>query len=243
MKGRLAGKGSYVRAAFVKAGQLECDRAAMLELLTRAVVRADSPAAAFVRAAAADAWDRLLSASLENELRSMLTDTAAEGAIHNFALNLRPLLMQPPVRGHVTMGLDPGYRHGCKVAVIDATGKVLDTTVVYPTFANRRQEAIQTLSALIARHHVAHLAVGNGTASRETEQMVVELIRTMPQQKLSYAMVNEAGASVYSASELAATEFPQFDVNLRSAVSIARRLQDPLAELVKIDPKAIGVGQ
>ena len=223
--------------------QLETDRTALLALLERAVVRQDSPMSDFVRTAAADAWDRLLSASLENEIRSMLTDTAAEGAIRNFAINLRPLLMQPPVRGHVTMGLDPGYRHGCKVAVIDATGKVLDTAVVFPTFANRKQEAIRILSELIERHNVEHLAVGNGTASRETEQTVVELIRGLPHKKLSYAMVNEAGASVYSASELAAAEFPQYDVNLRSAVSIARRLQDPLAELVKIDPKAIGVGQ
>ena len=150
--------------------------------------------------------------------------------------------MQPPVKGFVTMGLDPGYAHGCKVAVIDATGKVLDTTVVYPTFSERKkQEAIDSLKKLIDRYGVRHLAIGNGTASRETEAMAVELIRKCP--GVSYMIVNEAGASVYSASKLAAEEFPQYDVNLRSAVSIARRLQDPLAELVKIDPKAIGVGQ
>ena len=150
--------------------------------------------------------------------------------------------MQPPVKGFVTMGLDPGYRNGCKVAVVDPTGRVLDTAVVYPTFSDRKkQEAIATLSALMKRHGVRHLAIGNGTASRETEAMAVELLKSFPD--AAYAMVNEAGASVYSASELAAEEFPDLDVNLRSAVSIARRLQDPLAELVKIDPKALGVGQ
>ena len=197
---------------------------------------------AFLIAAAEDSFDRLLAPSMERELRTSLTDTANEAAIGNFALNLRPLLMQPPVKGFVTMGLDPGYAHGCKVAVIDATGKVLDTTVVYPTFSERKkQEAIDSLKKLIDRYGVRHLAIGNGTASRETEAMAVELIRKCP--GVSYMIVNEAGASVYSASKLAAEEFPQYDVNLRSAVSIARRLQDPLAELVKIDPKAIGVGQ
>ena len=200
-------------------------------------------AMAFVRAAADDAYDRLIQPSLEREIRNHLTETANEGAIHNFALNLKPLLMQPPVRGKVTMGLDPGYRMGCKVAVVDGTGKVLDTTVVYPTHGQRqKEECITKLSALIRKHGVAHLAIGNGTASRETEQMAVELIARTGG-KVTYMMVNEAGASVYSASKLAAEEFPEFDVNLRSAVSIARRLQDPLAELVKIDPKAIGVGQ
>ena len=151
--------------------------------------------------------------------------------------------MQPPVKGHVTMGLDPGYAHGCKVAVIDGTGRVLDTAVVYPTYGPRqKQEAIDRLSRLVRRHGVTHIAIGNGTASRETEQMAVEMIRALGG-GVSYMMVNEAGASVYSASKLAAEEFPEYDVNLRSAVSIARRMQDPLAELVKIDPKAIGVGQ
>ena len=197
----------------------------------------------FVRAAADDAYDRLLQPSLEREIRAYLTDQANEGAIHMFALNLKPLLMQPPVKGKVTMGLDPGYRMGCKVAVVDGTGRVLDTTVVYPTHGERQKKAcIETLSRLIQVHHVVHIAIGNGTASRETEQMTVELIKAVGG-GVSYMIVSEAGASVYSASKLAAEEFPEFDVNLRSAVSIARRLQDPLAELVKIDPKAIGVGQ
>ena len=211
-----------------------------------AVRRAVVPGAAcmdFVRAAADDAYDRLIQPSLEREIRNALTQQADEGAIHMFALNLKPLLMQPPVKGKVTMGLDPGYRMGCKVAVVDPTGKVLDTAVVYPTHGQRqKEECIAKLSAMIRRHGVTCIAIGNGTASRETEQMTVELIRRVGGQ-LSYMIVSEAGASVYSASPLAAEEFPQFDVNLRSAVSIARRLQDPLAELVKIDPKAIGVGQ
>ena len=221
---------------------LDLDRASCLQLIRKGVVKPGSPAMAFIIAAAEDSFDRLLEPSMERELRTLLTDTANEAAIHNFALNLRPLLMQPPVKGFVTMGLDPGYAHGCKVAVIDATGKVLDTTVVYPTFSERKkQEAIDALKKLIDKHGVRHLAIGNGTASRETEAMAVELIHKCP--GVSYMIVNEAGASVYSASKLAAEEFPQYDVNLRSAVSIARRLQDPLAELVKIDPKAIGVGQ
>lgn len=211
-----------------------------------AVRRAVVPGAAcmdFVRAAADDAYDRLIQPSLEREIRNALTQQADEGAIHMFALNLKPLLMQPPVKGKVTMGLDPGYRMGCKVAVVDPTGKVLDTAVVYPTHGQRqKEECIAKLSAMIRRHGVTCIAIGNGTASRETEQMTVELIRRVGGQ-LSYMIVSEAGASVYSAAPLAAEEFPQFDVNLRSAVSIARRLQDPLAELVKIDPKAIGVGQ
>ncbi len=211
-------------------------------LVCRAALKPSRSPSAFVRAAAEDAFDRLIEPSISRELRAELTQRAGAGAIRNFALNLRPLLMQPPVKGFVTMGLDPGYRNGCKVAVVDATGKVLDTTVVYPTFSQRKkQEAIATLGRLMKQHGVRHLAIGNGTASRETETMAVELLRDFPQ--AAYAMVNEAGASVYSASPLAAEEFPDFDVNLRSAVSIARRLQDPLAELVKIDPKAIGVGQ
>ena len=197
----------------------------------------------FVRGAADDAWERLLQPSLEREVRAQLTEQADEGAIRTFALNLKPLLMQPPVKGRVTMGLDPGYRMGCKVAVVDGTGKVLDTAVVYPTHGPRqREEAITRLSQLVRKHEVEHIAIGNGTASRETEQAAVELIRRLGG-GLSYMIVSEAGASVYSASKLAAEEFPEYDVNLRSAVSIARRLQDPLAELVKIDPKAIGVGQ
>ena len=219
------------------------DRELALPLLRRAVVKPGSAAMEFVKAAAEDAYDRLIYPSLEREMRTALTDKASEGAIRMFALNLKPLLMQPPVKGHVTMGLDPGYAHGCKVAVIDATGKVLDTTVVYPTYGERQKnEAITKLAQLVKKHGVEHIAIGNGTASRETEQMTVELIHRVGG-GLSYMIVSEAGASVYSASKLAAEEFPQFDVNLRSAVSIARRLQDPLAELEKIDPKAIGVGQ
>lgn len=211
-------------------------------LVCRAALKPQMNISAFVRAAAEDAFDRLIFPSIEREVRNDLTDRACNGAIHNFALNLKPLLMQPPVKGFVTMGLDPGYRNGCKVAVVDATGKVLDTAVVYPTFSEKKkQEAIAVLSGIMRKHHVKHIAIGNGTASRETEAMAVELLKSFPD--ASYAIVNEAGASVYSASPLAAEEFPDYDVNLRSAVSIARRLQDPLAELVKIDPKAIGVGQ
>ena len=229
------------REGFLKVSLALPDGLAVQEI-KRKVIRPVSISNAFVAAAAEDAWDRLLFPSLERELRGELTDRACEGAIGQFAQNLRPLLMQPPVKGKVTMGLDPGYRMGCKVAVVDPTGKVLDTAVVYPTHGERqKREAIALLSRLVRRHGVEHIAIGNGTASRETEQMTVELIRENP--GLSYMIVSEDGASVYSASPLAAEEFPQFDVNLRSAVSIARRLQDPLAELVKIEPRAIGVGQ
>ena len=222
------------------------DRELALPLLRRAVVKPGSAAMEFVKDAAEDAYDRLIYPSLEREMRTALTEKASEGAIGQFALNLKPLLMQPPVKGKVTMGLDPGYRMGCKVAVVDGTGKVLDTAVVYPTYGERqKKEAIAALAKLIKKHGVEDIAIGNGTASRETEQMAVELIRQVNEAgtRVSYMIVSEAGASVYSASKLAAEEFPQYDVNLRSAVSIARRLQDPLAELVKIDPKAIGVGQ
>ena len=222
------------------------DREQALPLLRRAVVKPGSAAMEFVKSAAEDAYDRLIFPSLEREVRNQLTEQADEGAIGQFALNLKPLLMQPPVKGKVTMGLDPGYRMGCKLAVVDGTGKVLDTAVVYPTYGERQKnEAIAALATLIKKHGVEHIAIGNGTASRETEQMAVELIRQVNEGSahVSYMIVSEAGASVYSASKLAAEEFPQYDVNLRSAVSIARRLQDPLAELVKIDPKAIGVGQ
>ena len=225
---------------------LELDHDLAMSTVYRTVAIPCSAATEFVRAAALDAYDRLLFPSLEREIRSDLTDKANEGAIGQFALNLRPLLMQPPVKGKVTMGLDPGYRMGCKVAVVDGTGKVLDTAVVYPTYGERqKQEAIGKLSGLCRKWGVEHIAIGNGTASRETEQMAVELIRRENERgaHMSYMIVSEAGASVYSASPLGAEEFPQFDVNLRSAVSIARRLQDPLAELVKIEPKAIGVGQ
>ena len=225
---------------------LELDHDTAMQTVYLSSVKGHSRAENFIRFAAEDAYDRLIFPSLEREVRADLTDSACEGAIGQFALNLRPLLMQPPVKGKVTMGLDPGYRNGCKVAVVDGTGKVLDTTVVYPTFnEKKKQEAIGILSRLVEKDNVEHLAIGNGTASRETEQMAVELIHKEAEQgrNVSYMIVSEAGASVYSASPLAAEEFPQFDVNLRSAVSIARRLQDPLAELVKIEPKAIGVGQ
>ena len=222
---------------------VELDRETALITVRRSVLIPGSPAMPFVRSAAEDAYDRLIAPSVEREIRNMLTEQADEGAIRMFGLNLKPLLMQPPVKGFVTMGLDPGYRNGCKVAVVDGTGKVLDTAVVYPTFSERKkQEAIDVLARLIKKHGVAHIAIGNGTASRETEQMAVALIQAVGG-GVSYMIVSEAGASVYSASKLAAEEFPDYDVNLRSAVSIARRLQDPLAELVKIDPKAIGVGQ
>ncbi len=225
---------------------VEADRDTALEIVNRIVIKKPSCASTgFVKVAIEDSYDRLIAPSLEREVRAILTEKASEGAIGQFALNLRPLLMQPPVKGFVTMGLDPGYRMGCKVAVVDGTGKVLDTTVVYPTYGERqKRECIDKLKALVKKHQVRHIAIGNGTASRETEAMTVELIKELDASAgVSYAIVNEAGASVYSASKLAAQEFPEFDVNLRSAVSIARRLQDPLAELVKIDPKSIGVGQ
>ncbi len=211
-------------------------------LVCRGALKPTAQVSTFVREAAVDAYERLIAPSAEREMRSALTERAGESAIANFALNLKPLLMQRPVKGFVTMGLDPGYRNGCKVAVVDGTGRVLDTSVVYPTFSQRKQEeAIEILSRMIRKHGVKHIAIGNGTASRETEAMTVQMLKNFSD--VSYMIVNEAGASVYSASKLAAEEFPEFDVNLRSAVSIARRLQDPLAELVKIDPKAIGVGQ
>ena len=195
-----------------------------------------------VRDAADDAYGRLIFPSIEREVRGELTDMASEQAIRMFGLNLRPLLMQPPVRNMVTMGFDPAYRTGCKIAVVDETGKVLDTGVVYPTPPhNKKDEARRILASMIKKHNVKAIAIGNGTASKESEIFVADMIKDMP--GVAYMMVNEAGASVYSASKLGAAEFPQYDVSLRSAVSIARRLQDPLAELVKIDPKSIGVGQ
>ena len=194
-----------------------------------------------------DAYSRLIHPSLENELRSELSAAAAEGAIKVFGDNLRQLLLQPPIRGKTVMGLDPGYRMGCKVAVVDPTGKVLDTNVVYPVPEFKRvDQAKKTIKAMVLKNGVEVMAIGNGTAGHETEEFAAEVIRELAEEKnlhLQYMVVSEAGASVYSASKLAAEEFPQYDVNLRSAVSIARRLQDPLAELVKIDPKAVGVGQ
>ena len=204
------------------------------------------PATEYVARACDDAYVRLIAPSLDTELRNELTDKAQAAAIRVFALNLKPLLMAPPIKGRVTMALDPGYAHGCKVAVVDETGRVLDTTVIYPV--QRGQKALEaakvTVSQLIRRHGVTLVAIGNGTAGRETEQFFADLMHEASfGGDLGYMVVSEAGASVYSASKLAADEFPQYDVNIRSAISIARRLQDPLAELVKIDPKAIGVGQ
>ncbi len=202
-----------------------------------------SPCADAVRQACEDAYDRLIFPAIEREIRNSLTERADEDAVKVFAVNLRNLLMQPPIKGRVVMGLDPGYRTGCKVAVVDATGRVLDTGVIYPTHSETKvHEAEETVKRLIKKHGVTVIAIGNGTASRETEQFAAKIIRELDA-GISYVMVSEAGASVYSASKLAAQEFPDYDVTLRSAVSIARRLQDPLAELVKIDPQAIGVGQ
>lgn len=212
-----------------------------LYLMRARTLRGNSPALRQMEAAILDSYDRLIFPSLEREIRQMLTESAQNQAIHTFALNLKPLLMQPPVKNQVVLGLDPAYRTGCKVAVVDATGKVLDTGVVYPTPPyNKVEEAAATLRAMIKKHGVTAISIGNGTASRETEKFAAELIRGTD---IPYMIVNEAGASVYSASKLGAAEFPEYDVSLRSAVSIARRMQDPLAELVKIDPKSIGVGQ
>ncbi|MBE7091966.1 MAG: RNA-binding transcriptional accessory protein [Clostridiales bacterium] len=194
--------------------------------------------------AAEDAYKRLIFPAIEREIRNELTEKATESAIKVFGVNLRQLLMQPPIKNKITLGLDPGYRTGCKVAVVDETGKVLDTSVIYATLPNHDKEKAKTiLKELILKHKVNVIAIGNGTASHETEVLVADILGEMKGSDLSYMVVSEAGASVYSASPLAAKEFPDYDVSLRSAVSIARRLQDPLAELVKIEPKAIGVGQ
>ena len=214
-----------------------------MQLICRSVFRKPHPYEKQLTEMAQDAWKRLLFPSLSREIRKELTETANEQSIATFALNLRPLLMQPPIKNHVVLGFDPGYRMGCKLAVVDATGAVLDTAVIYPTMSKKSiPEAKQTMQRLCEKNNVTCIALGNGTASRESEQFLTEFIREsgLP---IQYMVVSEAGASVYSASKLAAQEFPDFDVNLRSAVSIARRLEDPLAELVKIDPKAIGIGQ
>ena len=202
-----------------------------------------SPTTEAVREAGEDAYNRLIYPSIEREIRNMLTENAAASAIKVFALNTKELLLAPPVKGKVVIGLDPGYRTGCKVAVVAPTGKVLDTGVIYVTHSEaQRNQAKELIKKLIVKHGVNCISIGNGTASKETEIFAAEVLREI-KAEVSYMVVSEAGASVYSASKLAAAEFPQFDVSLRSAVSIARRLQDPLAELVKIDPKAIGVGQ
>ncbi len=234
------------REEFLKVS-LELDQDKAMNIVNSVALKGPSPCYEAVSEAAQDAYTRLIFPSVERELRSTLSENAQEAAIKVFSVNLRNLLMQPPVKGKVAMGLDPGYRTGCKVAVVDATGRVLDTGVIYPTHSQSRvQEAKALVSRMIQKYQVEVIAVGNGTASKETEMFTAEVLSNLPQQdkeRCAYMVVSEAGASVYSASKLAAEEFPQFDLTLRSAVSIARRLQDPLAELVKIDPKAIGVGQ
>ncbi len=231
------------REGFLKV-EVVLDRPRAMRVISSVALKSTgSPCTPAVQAAGEDAYDRLIEPSIEREIRSQLTEQADTAAIKVFATNLRQLLLQPPVKGKVALGLDPGYRTGCKVAVVDATGRVLDTGVIYITHSEaQKEQAKGTLRRLIEKHGVEIIAIGNGTASKETEIFTAELLKTIDR-RVSYMVVSEAGASVYSASKLAAEEFPQFDVSLRSAVSIARRLQDPLAELVKIDPKAIGVGQ
>ena len=222
---------------------VEFDHEKAMFIISRDHIKEGSPCTAVVKAAAEDAYTRLIFPSIEREMRNALTDKASADAIKVFSQNLQQLLMQPPVKDTVTIGLDPGYRTGCKVAVVDGTGKVLDTGVIYPVPPhNKIEEAKKIIKNLVKKHNVRTFAIGNGTASHETECFAAEVIKEIDD-GLNYMVVSEAGASVYSASKLAAEEFPQFDVALRSAVSIARRMQDPLAELVKIEPKAIGVGQ
>ena len=223
--------------------KVSIDHAKAINVIRMLTLKNNNALSQKVMMAGKDACDRLILPSVEREIRSMLTQRAAESAIRNFSNNLKPLLMQPPIKNKVAIGLDPGYRTGCKVAVVDKTGKVLDTGVIYVTHSQEQKEkAKELLKKFIEKYSVDIIAIGNGTASKETEIFTAELLRSVDRE-VSYMVVSEAGASVYSASKLAAEEFPQFDVALRSAVSIARRLQDPLAELVKIDPKAIGVGQ
>ena len=234
------------REGFLKVA-LRMDAVQAEDILKKDLIHSQGECARQLELACEDAWDRLIAPAVERELRGELSDRAGEGAIHVFSQNLHQLLMQPPVKGHVTLGVDPGFRTGCKLAVIDETGRVLETGVGYftlPVHEKQKEQAKATVAGMIARHHVTAIAIGNGTASRESEAFVAQLLKEIPRgNEIKYAIVNEAGASVYSASKLGAEEFPQFDVSLRSAVSIARRLQDPLAELVKIDPKSIGVGQ
>lgn len=228
---------------FLKVGVSMDEEKALRVLESETVQNPRSPCAPILKEVCADAYTRLLAPSIARETRNTLTERAAAGAIRNFGLNLHELLMQPPVKNKVTLGLDPGYRTGCKAAVVDGTGKVLDTGVLYITHAEaQKTAAAEKVKTFIQKYGVEVISIGNGTASKETEIFVSDLLKSVPQ-KVSYMVVSEAGASVYSASKLAAEEFPQFDLTLRSAVSIARRLQDPLAELVKIEPKAIGVGQ
>ena len=224
--------------------KVEAPEDEVLRYLERQVIIRDDPqTAALLKEVVSDAYDRLIAPAIEREIRSELTERAEDGAVRVFGKNLEQLLMQPPIAGQVVLGWDPAFRTGCKLAVVDPTGKVLDTTVIYPTPPqNKVEEAKAVLKKLILKYHITLISLGNGTASRESEQIIVELLKELPV-KVQYIIVNEAGASVYSASKLATEEFPNFDVGQRSAASMARRLQDPLAELVKIDPKSIGVGQ
>ncbi len=224
--------------------KLECDEEEILSYLKRElIINKSAPSAKYISAAAEDSYKRLIAPSVENETRNLLTDRAQESAIKIFSKNLTGLLLQPPIKGKTVLGLDPGYRTGCKAAVVDETGKVLDTNVIYCTLPHHDvKKAKEIIKSMIEKNNVDLISIGNGTATVETQRVVAELIKELDK-KVYYMVVSEAGASVYSASKLATEEFPEYDVALRSAVSIARRLQDPLAELVKIDPKAIGVGQ
>lgn len=224
--------------------KIEAPEAEILSYLESRVISRDNPyTTPVLEATVKDSYQRLVAPAIEREIRNVLTEQAEEGAIRVFGKNLEQLLMQPPIAGQTVLGWDPAFRTGCKLAVVDPTGKVLDTVVIYPTAPqNKVKEAKEVLKKLISKYHITLISLGNGTASRESEQVIVELLKEIPE-KVQYVIVSESGASVYSASKLATEEFPNFDVGQRSAASIARRLQDPLAELVKIDPKAIGVGQ
>ena len=218
----------------------------ILRYLEKKIIVRDNPfTVPVLKEVAEDSYNRLIAPAIEREIRNELTESAEDGAIKVFGKNLEQLLMQPPISGQVVLGWDPAFRTGCKLAVVDGTGKMLDTTVIYPTAPTSPAKiaaAKETLKRLIKKYHVTLISVGNGTASRESEQIIVELLKEITE-PVQYVITNEAGASVYSASKLATEEFPNFDVGQRSAASIARRVQDPLAELVKIDPKSIGVGQ
>ena len=227
--------------------KVEAPEEDILRYLEKKVIHTDNPyTTPLLRETAADSYQRLIAPAIEREIRNELTEKAEDGAIEVFGKNLHQLLMQPPIAGKVVLGWDPAFRTGCKLAVVDPTGKVIGTTVIYPTAPTTPQKikaSKDLLKKIIPKYHISLISLGNGTASRESEQFIVELLKEIPEEKVQYVIVNEAGASVYSASKLATEEFPKFDVGQRSAASIARRLQDPLAELVKIDPKSIGVGQ
>ena len=227
--------------------KIEAPEEEILRYLERKTIRTENPfTTPVLKETVADSYHRLIQPAIEREIRNELTEKAEDGAIEVFGKNLHQLLMQPPIAGHVVLGWDPALRTGCKLAVVDPTGKVIGTTVIYPTAPTTPQKikaSKDLLKKIIPKYHISLISLGNGTASRESEQFIVELLKEIPDQKVQYVIVNEAGASVYSASKLASEEFPKFDVGQRSAASIARRLQDPLAELVKIDPKSIGVGQ